>query len=93
MNHEESWQEFLDLILKCDNKEDLYKLFDIFLTLSEKEAIANRYAIINKLLTNPDTHRNLAKNLSVSLANITRGANLLKLRKLDIEQLFNKLNF
>ena len=84
------WNEFRQAILECKNPEDLDVFLDIFLTISEKEAIMRRYVLVKELLISQKTHREIAKKLNVSIANVTRAANLIKLRKSDIENIILK---
>jgi TrpR family trp operon transcriptional repressor len=74
-----AWKDFLSLCLKTKNTQELSALFDFFLTIEEKESIADRYAIIEALLKNKETQRALAESLDVSIAKITRGSNALKI--------------
>lgn len=73
-----TWHAFLALCLKTKNTDELEKLLDCFLTIDEKEDIANRYLIIKYLLENKVTQRDMSEKLNVSIAKITRGSNALK---------------
>ena len=73
------WHSFLTLCLKAKNTDDLSQLLDCFLTMEEKESIADRYAIVSALLDEKLTQRDIAEKLNVSIAKITRGSNALKL--------------
>ena len=53
-------------------------LFDLFFTPEEKDNLALRYLIIQELLQDEKSQREMAKNLNVSIAKITRGSNELK---------------
>lgn len=68
--------------------EKLEIFLDIFLTIAEKESIINRYLIIKELLEH-HPHREIAKCLNVSIANVSRGSNVLKTKRIEIEQLFH----
>lgn len=75
---ENHWPSFLKLILKTKNTDELSSLLSFFLTIEERESIADRYAIIQGLLENKETQRELSDSLNVSIAKITRGSNALK---------------
>jgi TrpR family trp operon transcriptional repressor len=76
--NKEGWNGFLDLCLSTPDKKDLILLFDLFLTEEEKENLALRYLIIKELILQNKTQREIAKELHVSIAKITRGSNELK---------------
>ena len=73
-----SLKSFIHLCLKAKNANQLEKLFDCFLTIEERESIADRYTIVKALLENKLTQREIAKKYDVSIAKITRGSNQLK---------------
>ncbi|MCD6047430.1 MAG: Trp operon repressor [Gammaproteobacteria bacterium] len=65
----------------CANTEDRKlraDLLDLFLSEKEKEALNDRYLIVQALLKSEKPQREIAKNLGVSIAKITRGSNELK---------------
>ena len=72
------WKSFLTLCLKAKSPDELSALFDCFLTIEEKESIADRYLIIKGLIEGKKTQREMAESLHVSIAKITRGSNALK---------------
>lgn len=72
------WTSFIHTLLKVKDANELSALLDFFLTIEEKSAIADRYAIIKGLLDNELTQRELSATLKVSIAKITRGSNALK---------------
>lgn len=57
---------------------DLEALFNLFFTLEEKEMLMARLQIIQALLEGKKTQRTIAKDLGVSISQITRGSNALK---------------
>lgn len=77
MNHA-GWQSFLKLCLETKNEKMLSSLFDLLLTQEERESIAMRCLIVVDLLKQEKTQRNIAEDLHVSIAKITRGSNELK---------------
>ena len=74
----QAWKSFLSLCLKMHNTDELAKLFECFLTIEERESIADRYTIVKALLENKLTQRDIAEIHHVSIAKITRGSNQLK---------------
>lgn len=73
-----SWKSFLTLCLKAKTADELSDLLNCFLTIEEKESIADRYAIIKALLDEKLPQRDIAAQLDVSIAKITRGSNAMK---------------
>lgn len=74
-----SWNAFLTLCRATTSNEQLQDLLTLFLTAEEKNNINNRYLIIKALLENRKPQREIARELGVSIAKITRGSNYLKL--------------
>ena len=77
--NEEAWKQFIMLCQKIQSAEELRSLFDLFLTIEEKETIASRYVIIQELMKGKRTQREISKVFGVSIAQITRGSNALKI--------------
>lgn len=77
--NQKGWKEFITLCLAAKDDKQLSEIFDLFLTLEEKESLAMRLLIVKELLTGKKTQRQIAKDLNVSIAKITRGSNALKL--------------
>lgn len=91
MNHD-YWHDFVEKCSKFSSVDELNKFFEIFLTISEREEFAKRYSIIVELLNNNKTQRELARDLKVSIANVSRGANVIKVYNQDLEKIFKKSN-
>ena len=77
--HKKGWQEFIELCAKISSPKELNELFDLFLTIEEKETLASRYLIIKELVEGKLTQREIAETRKVSIAQITRGSNALKI--------------
>lgn len=91
-NDGDGWWRFLELCLEIKSTEQLDNFFDLFLTYEEKKDLTNRYLIVQELLKGELTQREIASELQVSIANITRGSNSIKrigdvLRKFLIKRL------
>lgn len=85
-NENENWSLFLQLCAALNEKQ-LEKLFSLFLTIEEREMIGSRLLIVKELLKQKLTQREIAEKYRVSIAQITRGANALKI----IDPHFKKL--
>jgi TrpR family trp operon transcriptional repressor len=70
---------FIQLCKSTPDEQTLEELFNLFFTLEEKEMLRARYAIIGELIKGQLSQREIAKKYSVSIAQITRGSNALKL--------------
>ena len=79
--YKEGWKKYLELCQEMKDEKTLSALFDLLLTPEEKESIAMRCLIIRELLNHKQTQREIAKNLHVSIAKITRGSNEIKRMK------------
>lgn len=77
----EGWKQFIQLCQSTEDDKSLSTLFDLLLTPEEKESIAMRCLIVRELLEQKRTQRDIAKNLGVSIAKITRGSNEIKRMK------------
>jgi TrpR family trp operon transcriptional repressor len=76
--NEAGWHYFLELCLAANNEETLSELFSLLLTHEEKADMETRCLIIRDLLSQKKTQRQMADELHVSIAKITRGSNELK---------------
>lgn len=76
--NEAGWRRFIKLCLATKNEKNLSTFFDLFLTPEEKDSLALRCLIIEELLKQEKTQRDIASDLHVSIAKITRGSNELK---------------
>lgn len=72
------WRGFLQMCAEIETSEQFKKFFDLFFTIEEKETLASRYLIIKALLEGQLTQREIAEKYKVSIAQITRGSNALK---------------
>ena len=78
-DREAGWQKFLYLCQQCENTMQLTELLDLLFTLEEKEQLAMRVLLIEELLDGKKTQRQMAHDLGLSVAKITRGSNALKI--------------
>ncbi len=77
---------FIKLCHDAKSIDKMEDLFNLFLTLEEKEMLRARYQILQALLKGDLTQREIAEKYQVSIAQITRGSNALKIidKKLKI---------
>ena len=75
---EEGWWRLIELCAGLNDKKLVNELFDLFLTLEEKEALATRCLLVGELLKGKKTQREIAAQLQISISKITRGSNALK---------------
>lgn len=87
---EKGWQGFLNLCTKAKSAKKLDELFWLFLTPEERKDIASRYLIVRELVQGKKTQREMAKDLGVSIAKITRGSNFFKMVSQDLRRLLKK---
>ena len=76
---EQGWQHFLMLCRETKSSEQLDELLQLFLTSEERNAIGLRVELISELLKGSRTQREIAAELEISIAKITRGSNALKI--------------
>lgn len=76
---EDGWQGFLEICTKVKSPEDLKSFLNLFLTIEEKETLGKRFLIVRALLEGQLTQREIADTYKVSIAQITRGSNALKI--------------
>jgi TrpR family trp operon transcriptional repressor len=90
MMNQNGWRTFTQWCLASKNEKMLSSLFELLLTQEEKESIAARCLIIMELIKNEKTQREMAADLNVSIAKITRGSNELKRMPLKLIEFLKK---
>lgn len=78
MMHNNGWQGFIKLCLSAKDEHLLSELLEVFLTHEERASIETRYLIVQALLDNQKSQRDISRDLKVSISKITRGSNELK---------------
>ncbi len=73
-----NWIKFLQLCTLMKTPTQFENLFELFLTYTEREELAARFAIVKELIKGKQTQREIAESVKVSIAKITRGSNQLK---------------
>lgn len=84
------WQGFLTLCSKVRSSEECQQLFELFFTLEEQETLARRYLIVKALEEGKLTQREIAKKFQVSISQITRGSNALKIINQKLREFLRK---
>ena len=84
MRDEEGWKMFLDLCLETKESSRLEELLSLFLTIEEKEHLSSRMQIIKALLSEKLSQREISDEMNVSISQITRGSNALKIISDDL---------
>ncbi len=78
MQDDEGWWGFVRLCHQTKDVKQLGELFDLFLTIEERRDIGLRLALVEALLKGEKAQREIAADLHVSIAKISRGSNALK---------------
>jgi len=86
---DDGWRAFIELS-SCFKGEELSELFDLFLTLEEKEDIGKRFQILKALIEEKLTQREIAERQKVSISKITRGSNALKIISKNLREALKK---
>lgn len=86
----DGWREFIALCVKMKSSKDLEQLLDLFLTIEEKETLSSRFLIVKALFDGDLTQREIAEKHKVSIAQITRGSNALKIIPPKMRDLLKK---
>jgi TrpR family trp operon transcriptional repressor len=72
------WKSFLELIGSVESTTELDELMQALLTHEERNQLALRVELIRELLYQQKPQRQIASELGISIATITRGSNMLK---------------
>ncbi len=84
MQDEDGWRMLLELCLEAKQASRLDELFNLFLTLEEKEHLSSRMQIIKALMDQKLSQREISEKMKVSISQITRGSNALKVISHDL---------
>lgn len=84
MRDEKGWKMFLDLCLETKKSSRLEELLSLFLTMEEKQHLSSRMQIIKGLLSEKLSQREMSDEIKVSIYQITRGSNALKIVSDDL---------
>ncbi|AWI51750.1 MULTISPECIES: trp operon repressor [Actinobacillus] len=72
------WQQFVTLLRQAVAEDKLTEFFELFLTADERGSLGLRTQIVEHLLKNESSQREIQQKLNTSAATITRGSNMLK---------------
>lgn len=84
MRDDEGWKMFLNLCVQAKNPVRLEELLNLLLTIEEKIHLASRMQIIKALLEEKLSQREISDAMKVSISQITRGSNALKIISPDL---------
>ncbi len=85
-DNKQDWQRFLSLLHQAFDEKVGEELLQLILTIDEKEVLGTRLRIIEELLAQEMTQREIKDELGVGIATITRGSNCLKLAKPEMKK-------
>ncbi len=83
---DDGWRPFIELCARIKSPKQLNVFLDLFLTIEEKETLASRYLILKALVEGKLTQRQIAEKFGVSISQITRGSNALKIIGADLRK-------
>lgn len=84
MRDDAGWEMFLELCMKAKKTSRLEELLNLFLTIEEKEHLSSRMQIVKALLNEKLSQREISDEKKVSISQITRGSNALKIISDDL---------
>lgn len=90
-SQEKSYEAFLRCCARLKTAEHFDHFFELFFTPEERKDFANRYVIVKELLKGVKTQREIARDHHLSIAQITRGSNMLKVLSDDAIKLIKKV--
>ncbi len=88
--NEDAWQRFIELCTQIKAATELAAFFDLFLTIEERETLSARFMILNALVEGKLTQRQMAEKFGVSISQITRGSNALKIIGPELRKFLEK---
>ena len=78
ITHPNGWRKFIAICQNLKDDKALDSMLKLLLTMEEQQQIATRVLLIEELLKKEKPQRQIAEELKVSIAKITRGSNALK---------------
>jgi TrpR family transcriptional regulator, trp operon repressor len=91
LNNHDGWDQLLQLLIEINNKAILNDVLTSLLTPEEQENLAKRMLILQALMMQQHTQREIADIYEVSIAKITRGSNELKRMNKTVKETFFSL--
>ncbi|MEM9243135.1 MAG: trp operon repressor [Pseudomonadota bacterium] len=82
------WASFLKLCHHSTSIKQCDAIFHLLFTAEERDQLADRVLLVRELLKGEKTQRQIAADLNISIAKITRGSNQLKETNEDVKQHF-----
>lgn len=84
------WKNFISLLESAKESSELDELMQALFTYDEKDQMALRIELLAELLRKEKPQRQIASELGISIATITRGSNLLKSLKPKLRSFLEK---
>jgi TrpR family trp operon transcriptional repressor len=88
---QQGWQQLSDILLSMHSPKDMQTILQFLLSEEEAVQLSKRMLLIQRLIEGRAAQRHIAKELSMSLATITRCSNLLKQTPEGIKNKFRQL--
>lgn len=85
------WKRFLKVIQSSGSTAELDEVLVALLTPEEKQQLSLRVELLRELLKGDKPQRDIAQQLGVSIATITRGSNMLKTIRPKLKEFFKKV--
>lgn len=93
ISQEKAYDNLLKACSRLKTPEQVEQFFELFLTPEERKDLTHRFLIVQELLREEKTQREIAKDLGVSIAQITRGSNMWKVLDEATRKLIRKVIF
>lgn len=71
---EEGWWKLLELLVAVRDVREMDEMLHLFLTRSEREAIADRLSLVRELVCEEKPQRQIAEELGLSISKVTMGS-------------------
>ncbi len=85
MEKDQRLKQVIDFLINSPSKQLSYELFLFLFTSQELEQLTARFEIVQSLVQAKKTQREIAAELGLSIAKITRGSNELKRISKDLK--------
>jgi TrpR family transcriptional regulator, trp operon repressor len=76
---EEGWWKWIELLVAVQRTEEMDEMLHLFLTESEREAIADRYQLVKELIRGEKSQRQIADDLGLSISKVTMGSKAVRI--------------
>lgn len=87
---EEGWWKWLELLMAVRSTEEMGEMLHLFLTQSEREAIADRYQLVRELIQGEKPQRQIAHDLGLSISKVTMGSKAVRIISSSLRHLLEE---